>query len=364
MLQFFNMEEMQERIKSIEKEIRETPYHKGTEHHIGLLRARVAKLKDQMIAGQTRRQGSGGSSGFALRKQGDATVVLVGLPSVGKSTLLNKLTNASSRVATYMFTTVTVIPGMMNYQGARIQILDVPGLIEGAATGRGRGREVLSVVRGADLLLIIADARYPQDFEKITAELEQNGVKVNQQKPRVEIRKASTGGLRLNLAVKQEMKTETIKDICREFRISNAEVTIKERLTMERLIDAFSTNRIYVPVIYVLNKSDLLTSANVPENVILVSAENGQGLESLKIGIWDKLGLVRVYLKDREGLTDYEKPMIVHKSQKLADVMVKIGSEFAEGKKGAKIWGNGSRFPGQSVSLSTFVSDQMEVEFV
>ena len=250
------MEEIQKRITDTEKEIRETPYHKGTEHHIGLLRARLSKLKDQVIESGTKKGGGGG--GFAVKKQGDATVVLVGFPSVGKSTLLNKLTNASSRVAPYSFTTVTVIPGMMHFQGAKIQILDVPGLIEGASGGKGRGREVLSVVRSADLLLIMSDAKHTGDFEKIITELDKNGVKVNQEKPCVDIKKTSTGGLRINFAAKQEISTDTIKDICREFRVSNAEITIKEKLNIERLIDAFSLNRIYTPALYVLSKSDLL----------------------------------------------------------------------------------------------------------
>src|SRR3989338_6403013 len=181
-------------IKRIEKEIRDTPYHKGTERHIGILRARLAKLKDTLEQ-TTLRQGSGGGQGYALKKQGDATVVLVGPPSAGKSTLLNALTNAESKVAPYAFTTVSVVPGMMKYNDAYIQILDIPGLIEGAREGKGRGREVLSVARGADLLLIMTDVDRVDRIASMVSEIEGNGIRINKTPPAVLVDKKPGGGL-------------------------------------------------------------------------------------------------------------------------------------------------------------------------
>ncbi|MGC2440610.1 MAG: GTPase, partial [Nitrososphaeraceae archaeon] len=95
----------------------------------------------------------------------------MGLPSVGKSTLLNALTNANSRTGSYQFTTLTAVPGMMEYNGSKIQILDLPGIVEGASKGRGLGRKVLSVARNADLVLMILDVFLPELLEMLINEL-------------------------------------------------------------------------------------------------------------------------------------------------------------------------------------------------
>jgi ribosome-interacting GTPase 1 len=78
---------------------------------------------------------------------GDARIALVGFPSVGKSTFLSKITKTKSEIAAYSFTTLTAIPGVLEYGGAEIQILDLPGIIEGASEGKGRGRQVISAAK-------------------------------------------------------------------------------------------------------------------------------------------------------------------------------------------------------------------------
>lgn len=66
---------------------------------------------------------------------------------MGKSTFLSKITKTKSEVASYAFTTLTAIPGVLEYGGAEIQVLDLPGIIEGAAEGKGRGRQVISAAK-------------------------------------------------------------------------------------------------------------------------------------------------------------------------------------------------------------------------
>lgn len=361
------MSNLDEQIANIEKEIRETPYHKATEHHIGRLRAKLARLKDRSSETQTGKGGGGG--GYAVKKQGDATIVFVGPPSVGKSTLLNSLTNAESKVAPYAFTTVNVIPGMLVYKDARLQILDVPGLIEGAERGRGRGREVLSVVRGCDLVVFLLDKKYYKDLAEITAMLERNGIRIDKKRPLVRIVKQHDGGITLHSNIAQDLSRETIREIAMECGIRNAEIYINEKVNIDMLIDAFLKNRVYIPSLAVINKVDSLTEkerARIDKTgeFLFISAEKEIGVGELKEAIWRKLGLVRLYLVRPDEEPGFDNPIIMKSGDTLSDVSKKIGTEFAEDKKKAKVWGEGAKFPGQEVSLKTKITEDMQVRFI
>ena len=97
--------------------MKRTQKNKATEGHLGLLKAKLAKLKREVIEGP-KGGGGGKGEGFDVKSTGDARVGLVGFPSVGKSTLLNKLTGKFSEAADYEFTTLTCIPGTYNYKGS------------------------------------------------------------------------------------------------------------------------------------------------------------------------------------------------------------------------------------------------------
>ncbi|MCH7640985.1 50S ribosome-binding GTPase [Patescibacteria group bacterium] len=370
------MPDIQEQIQKIEEEIRKTPYHKATEHHIGKLRAKLSKLKDKQYETSIKKRGGGGlrlrgasgsERGYAVKKQGDATVVIVGPPSVGKSTLLNKLTNAKSKIAPYEFTTVTVIPGMMEYKDAKIQILDVPGLIEGAEEGKGKGREILSVARGADLIIILCDVGGEDMFNRVSASLEKSGIRLNKQPPNVAVENKVQGGILIHTNFKQSLDKETIIDVAKELGVKNAEITIKEKLSLERLVDAFSKSRVYVPTVSVLNKIDLKKGHKEGKNNsidLTISAEKNINLDRLKNLIWQKLNFVRVYLVKHSDKPKSRQSIIMKEGDTLSDVANKVGSEFAENKKKAKIWGTGAKYAGQDASLSTEVKEGMQVRFI
>ena len=185
---------IEEEIRAIQEEMDKTQKNKATEHHMGRLKAKMARLKDDLIKRAIVSK-SGGAEGYSVKKSGDATVTLVGFPSVGKSTLINKLTDAHSEVGAYEFTTLDVIPGIMEYKQAKIQVLDLPGLVKGASAGRGRGREVISVIRGCDLILMIIDVFNYQQLKVLEDELYDAGIRINQQPPDVTVTKTVRGGV-------------------------------------------------------------------------------------------------------------------------------------------------------------------------
>jgi small GTP-binding protein len=174
------------RIKEIETEYARTQKNKATEGHLGLLKAKLSKLRRELLEHQTtsKKGGGAGERGFEVSKSGDTRVGLIGFPSVGKSTLLTKLTGTFSLAAGYEFTTLTAIPGTMHYRGAKIQILDLPGIIEGAKDGRGRGRQVLAASLTCNVILVILDALKPMTHKLIIEkELYGFGIRLNQSPP-------------------------------------------------------------------------------------------------------------------------------------------------------------------------------------
>jgi uncharacterized protein len=100
--------------------------------------------------------------------------------------LLSTLTSTASECASYEFTTLTCIPGVIDYKGANIQLLDLPGIIEGASQGKGRGRQVIAVARTADLVMMMLDAT-KQDVQRalLEKELESVGIRLNKRKPNI-----------------------------------------------------------------------------------------------------------------------------------------------------------------------------------
>jgi uncharacterized protein len=360
------MSGLEEQIRELEEELQRTPYNKATSKHIGRVKAKIARLRDEAVNRAMR--AGGGTEGFSVRKSGDASVVLVGFPSVGKSTLLNILTGTHSEVASYAFTTTTVIPGALEHRGAKIQILDIPGLIAGAAMGKGRGKEVISVVRGADLVLILVDVFNQEHLDVLIRELHDAGMRINKDPPDITIKKTAYGGVRVSAVGKLDLDEDEIRAILSEQRMMNADVLIRGGATQDELIDAMMGSRVYVPAFVAVNKVDLVDQETIQEieegiqkrfseKPVMISAHDGYHIEELKDAIYDHLGFMHVYLKPQGGPADLEEPLIVFRNATVEDVGRKLHKDFIEKFRYGRIWGSSVKHPGQRVGLNHRLKD-------
>uniref|UniRef100_D8PR25 Developmentally regulated GTP binding protein 1 n=1 Tax=Schizophyllum commune (strain H4-8 / FGSC 9210) TaxID=578458 RepID=D8PR25_SCHCM len=357
-----------QKIKEIEDEMARTQKNKATSYHLGQLKAKLAKLKRELITPGGGGGGGGGGVGFDVARTGVASVGFVGFPSVGKSTLMSKLTGTHSEVSAIDFTTLTTVPGTVKVHGAPIQILDLPGIIEGAADGRGRGKQVIAVARTCNLIFIVLDVLKPLGDKKIIeAELEGFGIRLNKRPPQILVRKKDKGGIAItNTVPLTNIDHDEIKAVLSEYKISNADVAIREpNATADDLVDVVEGNRVYIPAIYVLNKIDAISIEELDllykiPNSVPISSGQWMNIDELIDTMWKALDLVRVYTKPRKLPPDYTQPVVLKRGKcTVEDFCNSIHKEIAKQMKFAIVWGASAKHSrGQKVGLDHVLEDE------
>ena len=364
----FVLATIDEQIKSLEEEISKTKYNKATQGHIGKLKAKIAALREKKEKAQAHAKSSGGGPGFEVKKSGDASVALVGFPSVGKSSLICQLTDVESEAGNFAFTTLTCIPGVLHHRGATIQILDLPGLIKGAAEGKGRGREILNVIRSCDMVLYVVDPFQDSHFNILDMELWKSGMRLNQAKPQVFITRTDRGGIVVRSTLEQtNLSDEEIQSIIRSFGMVSANVTLRTDVTDDHIVDTLAGNRIYSEAVVVLNKVDVASEKDLEKAksmlpkgwpVLPVSAKTGQGIEEMKDFIFDNLNFMSIYLKPQGQEADLIEPLIVKNTSTVRDVCVKLHRDFERKFRYARVKGPSAKFDWQRVGLDHLLMDE------
>ncbi len=147
-----------DKIKGLEKMYRTCPKHKGSEKLLQQIKTKLTKLKAQVE--KQRQTKKGGGHSITVKREGAAQVIFMGTTNVGKSTLLQELTNAKPDIAEYEFTTTMPEVGSMNYHGIQIQLIELPAIHEGYAD-KGNGPAFMAIARNAKLIVIILDGEKP-----------------------------------------------------------------------------------------------------------------------------------------------------------------------------------------------------------
>jgi ribosome-interacting GTPase 1 len=318
--EYYNAEERfrdattpQERIDRLQEMISTIPKHKGTEKLRGLLKKRLAKLRE---AARSKKGVSRHASAFSIGAEGAGQAVLVGPANVGKSALVSALTNAAPEVAEYPYTTWTPTPGMMEYEDVQIQLLDAPPLDADHIEP-----ELINLIRRADLILLVVDLQgYPiQQFEDTVAILQD-----------------------------RRIAPAHLRD-----RFEEA-----ERMT-------------FVPLLVVVNKCDdegLCDDFEVLRELlgrdytfVPVSALTGRNTLALRRAVFEALDLIRVYSKPPGRPADMTQPFVVPHGSTVEDMAAKVHQDFYHQLKSARVWGSGA-FDGQMVARDHVLEDGDIVE--
>ena len=240
---------------------------------------------------------------LAVRREGAAQIALVGAPNAGKSSLLQALSEIQIKTGDYAFTTLRPVPALTRIRGVLVQLVEIPGLIAGAAAGRGGGRALLGVLRGADAIVFCQTAGGdPEELRTVREEVAEAGI----EKPSV---------------------------------LAATKVDEAAPADVDRLAAMFP---------------------DLP--LIGVSVLDDASLDAFRDAVWGLTGLIRVFLRhagDVEG-----EPVALHPGSTIVDVADTIHHELAAACRGARISGPSARFDGQRVGRDHEVADGDTVEIV
>ena len=289
--------EGRERIREVHALLGELPdYRNGP--YADLRKWLMAEIEDTRVRASAVHRDS-----IAVRREGAAQIALVGPPNVGKSSILQALSEIQIKTGDYPFTTLRPIPALTRIGGVLVQLVEIPGLIEGATEDRGGGRALLGVLRSADAIVYCTRANAdPDELLPVRAEVALAGI----DKP------AFLAATRADEA-------------------SN---------------DAVERHKAAFP--------DL--------EVVPVSVIDEASLDAFRDAVWRLTGLIRVYLRTA-GQTDPE-PLALEPGATVEDVAEWVHHDLAASFIGARVWGPSARFDGQRVGRDYAVQDGDTVEIL
>jgi len=286
-----------ERIRELRAILDELPGYRSGPY------ADIRKWVNAQIEGTRTRARVVHRDSIAVRREGAAQVAFVGPPNAGKSSLLQALSNVQIATGDYAFTTTRPVPALTRIHDVLVQLVEIPGLIEGAGEGRGGGRAFLGVLRNADAVVLCQDSSAPPDaLLAIRAELERASISM----PSI---------------------------------VASTKADEAESQTVAGLREAFADLEI-VPV-SVLDDDSLATFAEA---------------------VWQLTGLVRVFAR-RHGDTE-RNPVALRPPATVADVAATIHHELARDLRGARVWGSSARFEGQRVGARHELAEGDVVEIL
>lgn len=304
----------EEQIPLLEEMYSVVPKHKGTDHLRADLRRRLSKLKE--AAAEAQKKSGKRDSVFRIDRAGAGQVAVVGLTNVGKSALVEALTDATPVVSEVPNTTWEPAVGMMPIEDIRVQLIDTPPLSSDFVEPG-----LHELIKRADLILLVVDLQTSpnQQLEETAEILCQHRIVPRHQQERYVGEHGMT--IKPFLVLVNRCDDESLEELCEIFG--------------ELLEEKWP--------------------------VLPVSAITGHNLERLKQMVFENLDIIRVYTKVPGKDPDMSRPFVLKKGSTVEDFAGKIHKDFVANLKMARVWGEGV-FEGQSVRRNHVLHDGDVVE--
>jgi uncharacterized protein len=289
--------EGRERIRAVRELLDELPDYKNGPY-ADLRKSLLSEIDDTRVRSKAVHRDS-----IAVRREGAAQIALVGPPNVGKSSLLQALSEIQIKTGDYAFTTLRPVPALTRIGGVLVQLVEIPGLLHGASDDRGGGRPLLGVLRSADAIVYCMRA------------------------------------------IGDPAELETVRE-----EVIGADIDKPSFIAATRADEA--------------TDADLAAlRARFPETELIgVSVLDDVSLDLLRDRIWQLTGMIRIYLRKDGDVA--EEPLALTPPATVLDVADAVHHDLAAAFTGARIWGPSARFDGQRVGRDQPVQDSDTVEIL
>jgi ribosome-interacting GTPase 1 len=328
----------QEQLAALQEMLRVLPKHKGTDKLQADLKRRIARARKE----QKQRKTGGGKPFYHVDRAPGGMTVLVGPPNSGKSSLLAALTNAEPEVADYPYTTRVPMPGMMRYENAQLQLVDLPPVaLEGTEPW------VFELVRYADLVLVVIDAN---DDDVLSLHDDMLSA--------LKARHVVLEPPGLDEPGNDEQESESSEDRAAGPLAQPEEEEDEMAFAVPAIILASKVDTDHAEEDLAILRE--LLGDWLP--IIGVSAHTGRNLKRLPRVVFDALALIRVYTKAPGKEADKSAPFLLPRGSTVQDAARAVHRDFVDEMKYARIWGTG-HFDGQMVGRDDLLRDEDVIEF-
>jgi len=302
-----------EKLKALKSMLGVIPKHKGTEKLQAEIKRKIAQLKDDLESGKNK---GARRLSYRVDREGAGQVAVAGTPNVGKTYLVNSLTNTAFDSADYPYTTRLYQPAMMPYEDIQIQLVDLPPI-----SHEHMENWVPTIIKNSDAILIIVDLSSDDLLDEMDTII-------------------------------------SIFDHHKMYLFTSDEDNYDPRWTLKKSL--------FVGTKYDLPRAEdnlkILTEFFSKKiNLLPIRKDDMHTYDKIKIKLFELLNIVRIYSKRPGEPADYSNPFSLPAGSDLIDFANTVHHDFANNLKFARVWSPG-KYDGQRINHHYVLQDKDVIE--